>query len=402
MKVTYVVPRYGVEVIGGAEYGARMLAEHLVADGVEVEVCTTCALDATSWDNSYPAGTTEVNGVNVRRFPSLRPRDPDFDQLSATVLLDPATTPVDIERRWLEMQGPVCPAVLDAAGSSHADAIIFYPYLYWPTVEGVLRFGPRAVLHPATHDEAPIRLPIFRRVFGSVGAMVFQTGAERRMTEQFFPAVSALPQAVIGLGVTEAEGRPADARVATGVGERPYLLCLGRVDAGKGSVLLHRFFVAYKQRHPGPLALVFAGPVIDRLPSHPDIIVAGPVDETVKWGALRGAAVLVSPSPLESFSLALLEGWTAGLPALVNAACDATSRHVRASGGGLWFDSYGQFEVGLGRLVEQPALRSALGGAGQRYVARRYGWPRLTDRYRSFIESWAMRAARGGPGQAPE
>ena len=47
MKVAYVVPRYGAQIRGGAETGARMMAEHLVADrGDEVEVFTTAALDA--------------------------------------------------------------------------------------------------------------------------------------------------------------------------------------------------------------------------------------------------------------------------------------------------------------------------------------------------------------------
>ncbi len=400
MKVTYVVPRYGLEVIGGAEYGARMLAEHLVAAGVDVEVCTTCAVDARTWENSYPPGTCEVNGVVVRRFLSPRPRHPQFDELSATVLRLPAATPADVEQRWLEMQGPVCPDVLDAADASGGDAIIFYPYLYWPTVMGALRFGPRAVLHPATHDEAPIRLPIFEKVFGSVGALVFQTAAERRMTERFFPAVSALPQAVIGLGVTEAAGDEGTARGAIGVGDRPYLLCLGRVDAGKGALMLADFFAAYKRRRPGRLTLVFMGPVVDRPAPHPDVIITGPVDEAVKWGALRGTAVLVSPSPMESFSLALLEGWTAGRPAMVNAACEATSGHVRTSAGGLAFDSYGSFEVAVDRLLGSPELRSALGEAGRAYTAGRFTWPRLTQRYRSFLESLVAGRDRRRPGPA--
>ncbi len=393
MKVTYVVPRYGEEVIGGAEYGARMLAEHLAADGVEVEVCTTCALDARTWANVYPEGTTPLNGVTVRRFRSIGTRHPRFDELSGPVLADPAAVSPADERRWLELQGPVCPEVLDQATSSGADLIIFYPYLYWPTVEGVLRVGPRSVLHPATHDEAPIRLPVFRRVFETAGALVFQTAAERSMTERFFPAVSAHPQAVIGLGVIEAPGDVARARAETGVGDRPFLLCLGRMDEGKGSLLLYRFFTAYKKRHPGPLALLFVGPVVDQVPAHPDVVVAGTRDEAVKWGALRAASILVSPSPLESFSLALLEGWTAARPVLVNDVCEATRHHVQTSGGGLTFDSYASFEVGLDRLLDDRATSAAMGRAGQGYVEARYGWTRLSGRYRRFLESQAVRAA---------
>jgi glycosyltransferase involved in cell wall biosynthesis len=378
-------------VIGGAEYGARMLAEHLVADGVEVEVCTTCALDSRTWADEYPPGTVEVNGVTVRRFRSVRGRDAEFGQFSAEVLRDPSNTSPAAERRWFEMQGPVCPAALDAADASNADVVLFYPYLFWPTVEGVRRFGRRAVLHPATHDEPPIRLPMFKRVFSSVGGLVFHTLEERRVTEHLFPFVSAMPQAVVGLGVTPSDGSAPTARDVTGVGDRPFLLCLGRVDIGKGAVALYEFFTAYKRRHPGPLALVFAGPVADRLPGHPDVIVAGAVDECVKWGALRGTDVLISPSALESLSLVLLEGWLAGRPALVNQHCPVTTEHVLASGGGLPFDSYLAFEVGLERLLGNEQLRNSMGAAGRTYVNDRYSWPRLISRYRRFLSTLAMR-----------
>ena len=45
MKVAYVVPRYGDEVVGGAELAVRLLAERLVAHhDVTVEVLTTRAV----------------------------------------------------------------------------------------------------------------------------------------------------------------------------------------------------------------------------------------------------------------------------------------------------------------------------------------------------------------------
>ena len=395
MKVVYVVPRYGTEVIGGAEYGARMLAEHLVVAGAQVEVCTTCAVDSVTWADHYPPGTVEVNGVTVRRFRSVSGRHPYFDRLSAEVLADPAAASPAEERHWIDWQGPVCPDALDAAAASGADVIAFYPYLFWPTVAGVGRFGPRAVLHPATHDEAPIRLPVFRRVFTSVGGLVFHTAEERQLTERLFPGVAALPQAVVGLGVTPGDGDERQARSALGIGDRPFLLCVGRVDEGKGSSLLYDFFVAYRARHPGELALVLAGPVVSPLPPHPDVFVTGPIDEAVKWGALRGAELLVSPSPLESFSLVLLEAWLAGRPVLVNAACRVTRRHAELAGGGLWFDSYATFEVALERLLDDDGLRASLARAGAAYVDRRYGWPRLIDRYQRFLKGVAERATTG-------
>lgn len=391
MKVAYVVPRYGTEVVGGAEYGARMLAERLVSQlGWEVEALTTCALDALTWADAYPPGEVELNGVRVRRFASAAGRDPGFETFSRLVLADPAgASPAD-QQRWIDLQGPVCPDVVVAAAEGDADVVVFYPYLYYPTVRGVPAVGDRAVMHPAAHDEAPLRLPLFGDVFAATRGLVFQTQGERRLAERLFP-VASTPQIVMGLGIEPGEGEPAAAAEATGLGDRPYLLCLGRVDDGKGSALLARFFAAYKERHPGPLALVFAGPVVHAPPAHPDIVMAGPVDEPTKWGLLAQAQALVSPSPLEAFALVLLEAWNAGAPVLVNGACAATREHVQRSGGGLWFSGYGAFEVAVERLTGDPNLRARLVEHGRAHAGAHYSWPVIIDRYGRFLEDVAAR-----------
>ena len=57
VKLAFVTPRYGTEVIGGAETAARMLAERLCQrPDWEVEVLTSCALDHLTWENTEPAG----------------------------------------------------------------------------------------------------------------------------------------------------------------------------------------------------------------------------------------------------------------------------------------------------------------------------------------------------------
>jgi glycosyltransferase involved in cell wall biosynthesis len=229
-------------------------------------------------------------------------------------------------------------------------------------------------------------------VFTAARALAFFSGVERALVRQRFP-VEATPQAVIGLGVDGGSGSEAAFRAASGVGDRPYVLCLGRVDEGKGTTVLARFFSEYKARHPGDLALVLVGPVVSPPPAHEDIFVTGSVDEDAKWGALAGARLLVSPSPNESFSIVLMEAWLSGLPVVVNGRCPVTVDHSRRSGGGVWYDDYASFEAGLDRLTGDVRARAALAFAGRRYVEREYRWPVVIDRYARFLE-----AVAGGAG----
>jgi glycosyltransferase involved in cell wall biosynthesis len=397
MRVAFVVPRYGPAIIGGAETAARLLAEHLVAvKGWDVDVLTTCAEDFVTWEDVYEPGEEWICGVRVERHRSAAGREPSFHPLSAALLADPASAPMGEAERWLDLQGPVAPALAAAAGAWDGDVLVFYPYLYWPTVRVIDRVGVPTILHPAAHDEPALHLPIFPAVFASADALVFQTEAERHLVESVFP-VASHHQLLLGLGVDDPDdGVQVDAAHATAspVPDVPYLVCLGRVEGHKGTTLLAAYFARYKERHPGPLRLVLAGPVVEAPGTHPDVDVLGPVSEAHKWDLLTGAAALVSPSPWEAFSLVVAESWSARTPVLVNAGCAATVEHCQRSGGGLRFDGYGEFEVAVDRLVAGDGFGADLGRRGRAYVDARFRWPLVIDCYESFVESVVARSGR--------
>ena len=258
------------------------------------------------------------------------------------------------------------------------------------------------ILHPAAHDEPALHLPIFAEVFAAADALVFQTEAERHLVEGMFP-VASHHQLLLGLGVDDPDdrahpGHPVRDGDRSPVPDTPYLLCLGRIDGHKGTTLLASYFARYKERHPGPLRLVLAGPVVEAPAAHPDVDLVGPVTEDDKWDLLAGATALVTPSPWEAFSLVVAEAWSARTPVLVNAGCAATVEHCRRSGGGLRFDGYGEFEVAVDRLVADAGFGTGLGRRGRAYVDARFRWPSVIDRYASFVTSVAARRGRAaGP-----
>ena len=394
MKLAFVTPRYGTEVIGGAETAARMLAERLcVRDGWEVEVLTSCALDHLTWENTEPAGTSVVNGVTVHRFPTASRRTLDYFELDGKLRVAPQSASLADARRWIALNGPMCPGLVDAVAASDADVIACYPYLFATTVDAIAAARAPVVLHPAAHDEPALYLSAFRRSFRDIDGLVYHTRAERDLMEDVF-RVGARPQIVLGLGVGEPAGTGRPGGSVLGLGDRPYLCYLGRVDEHKGCGMLADYFAQYKERHPGDLALAFVGPVSARAPEHPDILVTGTVSEADKWDILAGAQVMVTPSAYESFSLVVLEAWTLGVPVLVNGACAATMEHCTRSGGGLWFDSYRSFEATVERLTGDAELRGALGEAGRRYTEHNYLWPAIIDRYTAFLEGVVARGRR--------
>ena len=182
MRIGIVVQRYGVEVVGGAERLARGVAEGL-ARRHDVEVLTTCALSYRTWANHYPEGRQRVGGVTVRRFRSERERDIDeFNALSDRLFAGAARTP-EQERAWLEAQGPVVPALVDYlhAAAHDFDRLIFFTYLYYPTVHGIQVAPERSVLVPTAHDEAPFWMELYRPVFTLPAGLVGRTpGSCRR------------------------------------------------------------------------------------------------------------------------------------------------------------------------------------------------------------------------------
>ena len=66
-KIAIVVQRYGLEINGGAEYHARLIAERL-SQHFAVEVFTTTARDYVTWAHHYPEGGKTLNGIPVNRF----------------------------------------------------------------------------------------------------------------------------------------------------------------------------------------------------------------------------------------------------------------------------------------------------------------------------------------------
>ena len=132
---------------------------------------TTCARDYITWKNEYPEGTDRIRGVTVRRFATAQQRDIDaFNRYSDWIFNSPHTR--DDELEWLRQQGPWCPALLEylERNQKQYDVLIFFTYLYAPTVLGVRIAPHKTILVPTAHDEPAIHLEIYKDVFSAPAA----------------------------------------------------------------------------------------------------------------------------------------------------------------------------------------------------------------------------------------
>src|ERR1700730_18179656 len=129
-RVAFVVQRYGEEVNGGAETQCRVVAERMSAYW-DIEVLTSRACDyITRFENQYPEGCAQVNGIAVRRFniDRLRSEDFVFGSLNRKVLERASSR--DEEKQWLLEIGPDCNGLYEYLLRADLDLVVFFTYLY--------------------------------------------------------------------------------------------------------------------------------------------------------------------------------------------------------------------------------------------------------------------------------
>ena len=383
-RVAFVVQRCGREVNGGAESLCLQIADHLGRHR-PTEVLTTCALDYMTWDNFYPEGAEEVGSTVIRRFPVDAPRDvPTFNALSETLHPRRASATLAEQEAWMRAQGPLSSSLLDYLRdqANSYDSFVFFGYLYATSYFGLPLVRDKAFLAPLAHDEWTIYFNMWDDFFGLPKAFIFNTNTERQLVRQRFPHV-AQDGPVIGIGIEPPASRdPERFRVRYGITD-PFLLYVGRVDESKGCAAMFDYFARWKSETGSPHKLVLLGMEVMSIPFHDDIIHLGFVGDEEKWEAMIACDWLIMPSPHESLSMALLEAWSVGRPALVNGACDVLTSHCRESNGGLWYNNFQEWSAALS-VVNEPT-RAILGEQGRRYVHNQYSWNRVEADYLALL-----------------
>lgn len=164
------------------------------------------------------------------------------------------------------------------------------------------------------------------RVLRDAQAVFFTTEQERVLARRSFGLYRAR-EVVVPFGIKSPELHRTSAmdrfrEAHPDLGDKPFLLFLGRVHEKKGVELLLRAYAESSLRTR--VRLVVAGPVADERHRRllreyeecADVVAIPMLSGVMKWGALAAAEALVLPSHQENFGLVIPEALAMGTPVL--------------------------------------------------------------------------------------
>jgi len=385
MKLAFVVQRYGPDIIGGAEYFTRQVAERLQKYH-SIEILTTCAKEYHTWDNEHVKSCEYINGLLVRRFKSRKKRDMNAHiAIQEKVFLKKHT--IHDENTWIIEQGPYCPDLVKyiEENKNEYDYFIFFSYRYFPSYFGAEKVADKAIIVPFAENDPALDLIKTTDLFNTVAGIIYSTPEEREIigNRVHFNETNKIWD-IIGCGIEIPPGHTND----HGQLRDDYILYLGRIEGSKGCYQLFDFYQRLIHDVENIPELVLAGYDAIGIPKHKKIKYLGFVSEEEKYNLLRNAKFLIVPSPYESFSLVTLESMACGTPVVVNGECDVLKGHCIRSNAGLWYQNYEEFKEIVNCILSNLKVRENMGKNGIRYVENFYSWNIIEKKYITFLNKF--------------
>jgi glycogen(starch) synthase len=408
MKILHIVQRYW-PARGGAETLLHEISARLVADGHQVTVATTDALDfELFWDPSrrrIPEPEGWRDGVRILRFPV---RHLPFPQLAYPawrrllwILSHLRPVPVGV-LQWLSRYTPWVPDLrrwLEQTDEPF-DLVAGMTICFEPLMEAGLRFARRRgipfVAYPLTHlgagprpgADALSRFYTMRHQVALVrasDAVVAQTPTERAFyIQQGVPPERIL---VAGPGVNPEEVVGGDgARFRARHGIRGTLVAsISNLSYDKGT--FHLVEAIRRLRQQGnAVSLALAGTPLqpfrrywERLPleARQGIYILGPVSDEEKRDLLDACDIFAMPSRTDSFGIVYLEAWLYQKP-VIGARTWGVTDVIQHGEDGLLV-SFGDVDAlaeAITTLANRPGLREAMGQRGEQKVYALHTWDR--------------------------
>ncbi len=383
-KIAVIVQRYGIEINGGAEYHARLIAEKM-SKHVNIEVFTSTAINYITWSHHYKEGSETINGIKVNRFKVVKDRDPEkFGELQQKVFNNEHT--LEDEKEWLYEEGPLIPALIEELEKRGDEfhKYIFFSYRYYHSYAGLNKFRDKSILVPtAEHDEV-IYMRLFKDLFLLPSAIIYNSQEEKEMINRV-SGNEDIPGDIVGVGSEIPDNFDTNSFKKKYNINSKYILYIGRLDENKGVPELIRHFVRFSKITSFDLDLVLIGKSVIEIPNHEKINYLGFVDDKEKFDALAGAEVLVIPSQFESLSMVTLEAWALGIPVVANGRTEVLKGQCKRSNAGLWYTNFDEFNESFRLLLENDSIRKGMGENGRTFFNKNYSWDVIEKKYLKIL-----------------
>lgn len=400
--VAFVIPWFGEELKGGAEQLAWQVSNRLARRGYPVEVLTTCCASfLDDWSVSQlPAGVEQHGELVVRRFKVDKRNGELFNQANSYGLaippeeLRPGINPFTFGTGELFVAENINSTSLERYlrwNKKKYHAFVFLPYLYGVILNGLPLVAEQAWLQPCLHDEVYAYLPEVESAMRQCRGILYNSLGEERLASNLFGPGIVRKGEVVGVGVESFElpqGELPKEVAGHDLERERYVLCLGRRDKTKNTLMLVEAFQQYRKSHPdSSLQLIIAGPggapfgvAVEGVHD------LGLVSELDKEALLANCTALFQPSRNESYSRVIMEAWFYNRPVAAHGACLATAMAVEAAGGGWLAEEGAEWEQLFHRLNEMEDRQLVeLGKKGREYARRYAEWDAVIDRYEKVL-----------------
>jgi glycosyltransferase involved in cell wall biosynthesis len=200
---------------------------------------------------------------------------------------------------------------------------------------------------------------------------------------------------VIPNGVAESDFLAEDDagfRAKFGLGARPFILFVGRLNLIKGPDMLLQAFCAIKDKFPA-IDLVFVGPDGGMLPEMKAVVKAENIVDRVQFlGYLGGAdkshayhaaTFLAIPSRHEAMSIVVLESGVSSTPVLLTNQCGFNQIADEGAGWVVPATIEG-ISAGLDKVLSDAVQIDVAAAKIHKYVTREYSWEMVVQRYWSL------------------
>jgi glycosyltransferase involved in cell wall biosynthesis len=417
VKLAFVTPRYGADIVTGPEHACRLLAEH-ISRRHDVDVVTTCARRAGPWRNEHAEGPDRVRGVRIRRFPLSQSSAADVSQAVTRLTGEPHGRADELD--WVKQSGPWSAGLLEHLKQQHHlyDAVVFFSMSAATTVFGLPLAQPRSALFPYVQLTPALRLGLWADVLAAPRAIGLVSASERPLMRQYVRAAVSNEE-VVGIGIERSpqhayprhQQDPADDLVdddgpaAEGEADHPesplegrgvpfrrrhrlygsFALYGGRVDPDNGCQEMLDYFDTYASGAGDALSLVLMGVKTMRVAEEPYLRQAGVLPDRERMVAYEAAELTIAPASSDLLAESVLESFAVGTPVLASARNAAAVEHCSKANAGLYYGNREEFVECLQLLARDAALRRKLGENGRKYIEEHYRWDGVVMRLERLL-----------------